>query len=73
MWSDAARAQELGRERARLSSELEELDRIGAKLRDGTELLELAELEHDEAAASDIERETGALEADVRRLEFKRQ
>jgi peptide chain release factor 2 len=35
-------------------------------------LLELAERENDESAARDIEREAGALEAGVRRLELKR-
>jgi peptide chain release factor 2 len=35
-------------------------------------LLELAERENDESTASDIERESDALEAGVRRLEFKR-
>jgi len=41
-------------------------------VRDATQLLELAELESDEATARDIERDTSALEAGVRRLEFKR-
>ena len=35
-------------------------------------MLELAERENDESTASDIERESDALEAGVRRLEFKR-
>jgi len=72
VWSDSARTQELGRERSRLSSELGELDRSTAKARDATQLLELAELENDEAAASDIERDAVALEGEVRRLELKR-
>jgi len=66
------RAQELGRERARLSSELEELDRARTAVSDASELLDLAERENDESTARDIERDAGALEAGVRRLEFKR-
>jgi len=41
-------------------------------LRDAAQLLELAELDADESAAHAIEHDTGALEADVRRLELKR-
>ena len=72
VWGDPTKAQELGRERARLTAELEELDRASSQVRDATQLLELAELESDEATARDIERDTSALEAGVRRLEFKR-
>jgi peptide chain release factor 2 len=66
------RAQELGRERARLTTELSELDRTRVGLSDAAELLALAEGENDEAAAREIEREAVTLEADVRKLEFKR-
>jgi peptide chain release factor 2 len=72
VWGDPTKAQELGRERSRLTGELEELDRASSQVRDATQLLELAELESDEATARDIERDTSALEAGVRRLEFKR-
>jgi peptide chain release factor 2 len=66
------RAQELGRERARLSADLEELDRTSTAVSDAAQLLELAEREDDELTAHDIERDAGSLEAGVRRLEFKR-
>ena len=72
MWADPLRAQELGRERARLSTEIEELDRATTGARNAIELLELAASDNDEAAASDLERERGQLEQGVRRLEFKR-
>jgi peptide chain release factor 2 len=72
VWGNPTKTQELGRERSRLSAELEELDRTSSQVRDAAQLLELAELESDEAAARDIERDAGALEAGVRRLEFKR-
>jgi len=72
IWSAPDRAQELGRERARLSAQLQELDRTNTAVSDATALLELAERENDEPTARDIERDAGALEADVRKLEFKR-
>ena len=72
VWSNPERAQELGRERARLSAEIEELDRSTTGARNALELLELAEADNDEGAAADIERERDGLEQGVRRLEFKR-
>ena len=72
VWSNQERAQELGRERARLAAAVEEIDRASKGVADATELLELAESENDEAAARDIESEAVPLEADVRRLELKR-
>ena len=72
MWSNPARAQELGRERARLTTDVGELDRAAKGIDEATELLELAEAENDEAAARDIERDAQRLEGDVRHLELKR-
>jgi peptide chain release factor 2 len=72
VWSNQERAQELGRERARLTAAVEEIDRASKGIADAAELLELAESENDEAAARDIESEAVPLEADVRRLELKR-
>jgi peptide chain release factor 2 len=72
VWSNQERAQELGRERARLAAAVEEIDRASKGIADAAELLELAESENDEAAARDIESEAVPLESDVRRLELKR-
>jgi len=72
VWSNPARAQELGRERARLTTDVGELDRAAKGIDEATELLELAEAENDEAAARDIERDAQRLEGDVRHLELKR-
>jgi peptide chain release factor 2 len=72
VWSNQERAQELGRERARLAAAVEEIDRASKGIADAAELLGLAESENDEAAARDIESEAVPLEADVRRLELKR-
>ena len=72
MWSQPERAQELGRERARLGAELAEMDRVAGSVRAALELLELAENENDESTAHDIERDSPKFEASVRALEFKR-
>jgi peptide chain release factor 2 len=55
-----------------LTADLADMDRATGGVHDALELLELAEGENDAAAARDIEREADALEAAVRRLEFKR-
>jgi peptide chain release factor 2 len=72
VWSDPARAQELGRERARLTSDTGEIDRTTLRISEAAELLALAEAEGDEGAAQDIERDAERLETEVRRLELKR-
>jgi peptide chain release factor 2 len=72
VWQKPDKAQELGRERAKLSAELDELDGAGKAISDASELLELAESENDEAAAKDIERDAASLEGRVRKLELKR-
>jgi peptide chain release factor 2 len=72
VWANPERAQELGRERARLSTEIEELDRATTGARNALELLDLAAADNDEGAANDLERERAEIEQGVRRLEFKR-
>jgi peptide chain release factor 2 len=48
------------------------MDKATGAIGSAAELLELAEAENDESMAREIERDAGKLEADVRRLEFKR-
>jgi peptide chain release factor 2 len=72
VWSQPQRAQQLGRERARLSADLQLIERVDAGIRDAAELLELAEADSDETAAREIGREAGELENAVRRLELQR-
>jgi peptide chain release factor 2 len=72
VWTKPERAQELGRERAKLTADTGEIDRTTKGIADAVELLELAEGEGDEAAARDIDNDAQRLEADVRRLELKR-
>jgi len=72
VWSKPERAQELGRERARLEADTGEIERTTKGISDAAELLELAEAEGDEGAARDIDKDAQRLEAEVRRLELKR-
>jgi peptide chain release factor 2 len=72
VWTQPDRAQELGRERSRLSGELSAMDRAYHAVRDALELLQLAESEQDESVAAELERERPKIEASVRALEFRR-
>jgi len=72
LWQQPERAQELGKERARLSAELLSLDQAVLSAREAGELLAMAEAEGDEATASQIADESRDIEAAVRKLEFRR-
>jgi len=48
------------------------MDKATGAVSSASELLDLAESENDEGMANEIERDAGKLEADVRKLEFKR-
>ncbi len=72
VWSDPARAQELGRERARLVGLIETLDDTARGLADAGELLELAAEEDDAGAFTGIETDVEVLERKVAALEFRR-
>jgi peptide chain release factor 2 len=72
VWNKPGRAQELGRERARLSADLVQLDTAGSALANASELLALAEEEADAATIAGIEKELPQLESSVRALEFRR-
>ena len=72
MWNAPDRAQELGRERARLEETVGTIDRLQRGLADAGELLELAEAEQDLAAVREVETDVSRLASDVERLEFQR-
>ena len=72
IWNNPERAQELGRERARLEEVVHPLARMFQALRDADELLEVAAEEGDEESIGAIEEDVGRLEADIARLEFQR-
>ena len=72
MWNDAARAQELGKEKKALESvvvTLQEADRMSNDLK---ELFELAEMEDDEDTMVAVETDLAALEKKIAELEFRR-
>jgi len=72
IWDKPDRAQELGRERAKLEHVVGSLDAIRASLGDATELLEMALAENDLSTISDVERDIAKVEHSVKNLEFQR-
>ncbi|MGD8689897.1 MAG: peptide chain release factor 2 [Gammaproteobacteria bacterium] len=72
VWQDPDRAQELGRERARLSETVELLEEVARRVNDADELFQIAEEEGDEGAAREIADDLEALERLVEKLEFQR-
>ncbi len=72
VWNEPERAQNLGRERARLEDVVHTLDRVDAGLRDAAELLEMAEAEGDTKTLAEIERDVGGLSKIAEDMEFKR-
>jgi peptide chain release factor 2 len=72
IWNTPDRAQELGRERAKLEQVVDTLDRIRNALRDADELLSMAVEENDESTAAGVETDLRLVEQDVKKLEFRR-
>ncbi|MGA0585558.1 peptide chain release factor 2 [Dyella sp. KRB-257] len=72
VWDDPARAQELGRERARLDTIVNGIDRLGAGLADARELVELAAADGDEDTVASVQKDVSRLDAEVNKLEFQR-
>jgi peptide chain release factor 2 len=72
IWNTPDKAQELGRERARLEHVVETVDRITNGLSDAGEILTMAVEENDESAMAEVERDVARVERDVKQLEFQR-
>jgi peptide chain release factor 2 len=72
IWDNPDRAQELGKERAKLEQVVGSLDRLKLSLTDASELIDLAAAESDASAAAGIEVDVNAAAAEVERLEFQR-
>ncbi|MGH8147652.1 MAG: peptide chain release factor 2 [Rhodanobacteraceae bacterium] len=72
VWDDPQRAQDLGRERARLAEFVEGLDGIARALDDADELLELSAAEGDDASVQAIAHDMDAQETHIGKLEFQR-
>jgi peptide chain release factor 2 len=72
IWNTPEKAQELGRERARLEETVGTLDRLASGISDAGELLTLAAEENDAATMQGVEADVVRLEEGVHRLEFRR-
>lgn len=72
IWNNPERAQELGRERARLEKDVNVLDRLEAGLTEAGELLELASEEQDADVVDSIARDLEDFGTHVDDLEFRR-
>ena len=72
VWNNPARAQELGRERARLEGQVENLLRLDARLGETGDLLELARAESDAGLMQSVTKDIEALDAELAALEFRR-
>ena len=72
VWDNPERAQELGRERARLEEVVFSLGRLLQSVVDARELAEVAAEEGDQEALDDIASDLESIEAEVSGLEFRR-
>ncbi|MGN6282955.1 peptide chain release factor 2 [Frateuria sp.] len=72
VWDDPPRAQELGRERARLDTVVTGIDELSAGLSDAKELLDMAAADGDEDTVRSVADDVEKLEARVGKLEFQR-
>jgi len=72
VWNNPERAQELGRERARLEEVVLTLNNMTRSLTDASELLEFAAEENDQETLDAVEEDLLALDADIAKLEFRR-
>ena len=72
VWNDAARAQELGREKKSLEGVVVALSEIDQGLRDARELFEMARGENDDETLIAVESDAAELDKQVAALEFRR-
>ena len=72
VWSEPARAQALGRERAALAQIVEGFNRLDSGLEDAEMLLALAEEESDAATVAEVDADVAALDDRLGVLEFRR-
>ena len=72
LWSAPERAQELGRERARLEQVVGGLERLETGLHDACDLLDLARSENDASAVEAVQSDLADYEQRISTLEFQR-
>ena len=72
VWNKPDRAQELGRERAKLEREVGSIEQLEKKLSDAAELLTLASEERDDSLIASIEEDLTRIGRELDTLEFQR-
>lgn len=72
VWSDAQKAQDLGREKKQLDQVVERIQTIDAGLADARELSDIARSENDDDTLIAVESDTATLREQVELLEFRR-
>jgi peptide chain release factor 2 len=72
IWNDPPKAQELGRERARLEAVVTTLDELESGLVDAAEMLELAIEENDQEIVDSVSDDLETMQSRVEALEFQR-
>ena len=72
VWDDPKHAQELGREKKLLEDVVVNLRDIDGRLKDGSELFEMAKAESDDDTLSAVASDAGTVETAVAKLEFQR-
>src|SRR6185369_14401774 len=72
IWSDAKRAQDLGKERRSLEDTVGNVEAIDTGLRDSAELFTLAKAEGDDDTLRSVGADVSAIEKRVADLEFRR-
>ncbi len=72
VWADRVRAQELGRERARLAETVDAIRALETGLAEAAELFAMARAEADQALTESIARDVGGLKQRLEALEFQR-
>ena len=72
VWNKPERAQELGRERARLEATVKNLTELTSGIADSVDLLEMIVAEDDAASLATLEKDVAAIDERVSRMEFQR-
>jgi peptide chain release factor 2 len=72
VWEDQKRAQELGKEKKQLDGVVGTLTELDGRLKDGSELFELARSEGDDATLEAVASDAATLQKAVEDLEFRR-
>jgi peptide chain release factor 2 len=72
IWQQPEQAQSLGKERVRLASVVQTIDKIQTNLSEVQELLQLAESENDQSLIADLATNLISLTANIEELEFHR-